>query len=179
MKAKKSLKTKGQMRRAAHRPSTFSPVIALRIIKRMSHGETLRSICRDDDMPHFDTVYSWQSKLAEFADAFAQARVVGTHNLADECLEIADRKGLDPQDRRVMIDTRLRLIGMWNRRDYGEKRELDVHNSISLGDLVEASYKRLEERGQQPNTLDITPQIEAPHTDDISALDKRARRVAT
>ena len=95
--------------------------------------------------------------------------MIGTHNLADECLEIADRPGLDPADRRVMIDTRLKLIGMWNRKDYGERRELEVGGDITLGDLIEASYKRIEERGAAqlaaPTMTDITPSVSTRTTD--------------
>ena len=53
--------------------------------------------------------------------ATARARKLGTHYLAGESLTIADDLSIDPQHKRVMVDTRLRLIGKWNRKDYGDK----------------------------------------------------------
>jgi hypothetical protein len=44
--------------------------------------------------------------------------------MADECIKIADDASLDPQDRRVRIDTRLKLIGKWNVKVYGESTQL-------------------------------------------------------
>jgi hypothetical protein len=50
-----------------------------------------------------------------------RARQHGTHFLAGDCLRISDDPGLEPQDKRVRIDTRLRLIGKWNAKEYGDK----------------------------------------------------------
>jgi hypothetical protein len=92
-----------------------------KLVERIMMGRSLLSICRDDDIPSHATILRWRRKWPDLDDAIARARTEGTHVLAEECLEIADRKDLEPQDKRVMIDTRLRLIGKWNARAYGEK----------------------------------------------------------
>ena len=71
----------------------------------------------------------------EWAELSARARMIGTHALADQCIEIADQidgdyvktdDGLKPNHdhinrAKLRIDTRMRLIGKWNRKDYGER----------------------------------------------------------
>lgn len=106
---------------AGGRPSDFTPEIANEICERLSKGEPLSVICTDDHMPSFQTVYNWEKARPEFLEASARARHIGTHFLAYDSLRIADDPTLDPQDKRIRIDTRLRLIGKWNKRDYGDK----------------------------------------------------------
>jgi transposase-like protein len=80
------------------------------------------------------TLRDWMRE-DEWAAASARARELGTHAMADECIKIADQREHDiikTQDgekpnldhiarAKLRIDTRLRLIGQWNRRDYGQK----------------------------------------------------------
>ena len=103
------------------RPSGYTKEIADEICERVANGESFRSICKDPNMPSFTTIWRWQDENEEFRKLSARGRDWGTHNLADECLEIADREDLDPANKRVMIDTRIRLIGKWNSRAYGDK----------------------------------------------------------
>jgi len=102
-------------------------------------GRSLLSVCKDDDIPSHATVLRWRKKYLEFDEAISRAREEGTHVLAEQCLDIADNSELDPQDRRVRIDTRMRLIGKWNSKSYGDKVESKVSLSGSL-ELV----KRIE-----------------------------------
>ena len=44
------------------------------IVRRLSDGEPLRSICRDEHMPHWTSIYDWISEDAEFALRIARAR---------------------------------------------------------------------------------------------------------
>lgn len=64
--------------------------------------------------------------IADEDNSITRARDIGTHVLADECIQIADEKGVDPAEKRIRIDTRLRLIGKWNRKDYGDKVQAEV-----------------------------------------------------
>jgi hypothetical protein len=108
-------------KRPRGRPSSYSQEVADRICTRLANGETLKRICADDDMPGFVTVWRWENDNEEFRKLSARAREIGTHNLADECIGIADDPTIDPQDKRIRIDTRIRLIGKWNAKRYGDK----------------------------------------------------------
>lgn len=100
------------------------------LLERTEKGEPLVRICADHRMPARATVYSWIEADEEFAGQFRAARARGVHALAEECLEIADRAVSDAvqvADKRVRIDTRLRLAGKWLPSIYGDR--VDVNHS--------------------------------------------------
>jgi len=110
----------------------------------------MRSICAMSHMPCLTTIWNWERKHPEFLKHSAQAREYGTHSLADECLSIADDPVLDPQDKKVRIDTRLRLIGKWNAKRYGDKIEHEVsHQFIPLDQLAQ-KIESLDSNRSQP-----------------------------
>jgi hypothetical protein len=111
-------------KRPRGRPSSYSQTVADEICERLGNGEPLKVICRDAHMPGFVTVWRWEQSNEEFRNLSARAREIGTHNMADDCIAIADNPDLDPQDKRIRIDTRLRLIGKWNAKRYGDKTAL-------------------------------------------------------
>lgn len=99
------------------------------LLERTAKGETLTKVTSDPRMPARATVYTWIDEGgpnydAEFAGRFRDARAQGIHALAEECIEIADEAPKDAvhvADKRVRIDTRLRLAGKWMPKAYGEK----------------------------------------------------------
>jgi len=103
------------------RPSVKTEEVVTEILERLSGGEPLARICADEHMPHFSTVWRWEEDDEEFRKLSTRAREHGTHFMADDCLRIADDPGLEPSDKKVRIDTRLRLIGKWNAKKYGDK----------------------------------------------------------
>jgi hypothetical protein len=129
------------------RPSSFNDKIAAEICDRLSEGEPLARICADDGMPDFSTVWRWEQSNEEFRNLSARAREVGTHYLADDCIRIADDAEIDPQNKRIMVDTRLRLIGKWNAKRYGE-RVTQEHTGEGGGPILyaELSDEELDSR---------------------------------
>ncbi len=98
----------------------------------ISDGDTLTSAAMAIGVSK-STLHDWMA-LPEYVERSARAREALTHSLADQCLYIADSaKPDDAQVVRIQIDTRLRLIGKWNRKDYGEKvdGEQTVKHEIS------------------------------------------------
>ena len=97
------------------RPSIFSEALADRICERLADGESLRAICRDDEMPGTSAVIKWLTDKSEFAAQYARARELQADALFDDCLAIADDKhpdGLGTIDqRKVQIDTRKWMAG--------------------------------------------------------------------
>ena len=110
------------------RPSLFTDELADEICTRLANGEPLKRICADPHMPGFTTIWRWQDENEEFRKLTARARELGTHNLADQCIDIADDPDMDPANKRVMIETRIRLIGKWNSRAYGDKQTTTLEN---------------------------------------------------
>lgn len=80
------------------RPSLYKPETVAEILKRISNGESLRKITRDDHMPHMDTVYLWLLKHPEFSDQYARAREEQAETLADEIIALADEDPIQVVD---------------------------------------------------------------------------------
>lgn len=74
----------------AGRPSDYTPELADAICERIAEGESLRRICRDDEMPNKSTVFRWLAENGEFATKYAHAREAQADVLADEMVDIAD-----------------------------------------------------------------------------------------
>lgn len=136
------------------RASTYTAEIGAAICDRISNGEPLKRICADDSMPAYQTVRVWMKNNEAFADLSARAYEAGCHALADECLDIADTakndwmevdgnddvgyrlNGENIQRSKLRIDTRMRLIGKWLPRVYGERQHIEHSGAIGLESLV-------------------------------------------
>jgi hypothetical protein len=126
------------------RPSRYNTDTADQIIHRIMGGESLRNICKDDDMPVQQTVFTWLSKTehAEFLERYASARGIQADVMADEILDIADdgtndyvtkeRQSGDEytaldsehvQRSKLRVDTRKWLMAKLNSPKYGDKVE--------------------------------------------------------
>jgi hypothetical protein len=145
------------------RPSKHTPELVAEICERLSAGEPLRQICRDDRMPHWTRMYDWLSQDPDLSLRVARAREAGYDALAEEALEIADTPKLgakkvfssgseESEDsmtvteedmlghRKLQIETRLKLLACWNPSKYGNKVALggDPKNPIKIEAQVES-----------------------------------------
>lgn len=133
------------------RPLEFNEAVADAICERLADGESLRSICSDSEMPAKSTVFKWLGLVPAFADQYARARETQADSLADDIVDIADNKALEPNDKRVRIDARKWLAGKLRPKAYGDKVALvgggkddaPIRQSHSF-DLTTASDEELE-----------------------------------
>ncbi|MBX5157031.1 terminase small subunit protein [Rhizobium sp. NZLR3b] len=79
------------------RPTKFTQALAEKICERIADRESLRSICRDEDMPAKSTVLSWlaDDDKAAFRARYALAREILADSFVDELVEIADDRSDD------------------------------------------------------------------------------------
>lgn len=130
-------------------PSKFTNELATEICARLSMGEPLAAICRDEHMPTDRTVRTWQNEREEFASAIARAREDGFDQIAAGCLDIADS---DPertpsgtvdagavQHAKLRIETRLKLLAKWDPKRYGERMNLEHSGKVGLESIIAAS----------------------------------------
>lgn len=123
------------------RLSTFTAEMAARILQLLAEGQTLREVCRPDDMPSESVVRNWVLDDREgFAAQYSRARAVGYHSMADELVEIADDGSNDWMERknsdgstvevenhevigrsRLRVDTRKWLLSKALPKIYGDK----------------------------------------------------------
>lgn len=136
------------------RPSSYTAEVAGAICERIANGEPLKRICADELMPHYSTVRSWMVDKPEFSVLSARAYETGCHALADECLDIADTakndwmeleenddvgyrlNGENIQRSKLRIDTRMRLIGKWLPKVYGDKQHIEHSGKLGLESLI-------------------------------------------
>ena len=130
------------------RPTKLNQQVLQTIVERLSNGEPLASICRDEGMPATRTVRDWINNDPDVSAAIARAREDGEDYLAAECLRIADtpvegviekmESQLQPDGtsimavverrredmlghRKLQIETRLKLLAKWNPRKWGDR----------------------------------------------------------
>jgi len=78
------------MTKTMGRPTTYTKEIADEICNRLSQGESLRSIVKDNHMPGQSTVYEWLFKKKDFAEQYTHAREEQADTHADAIVDIAD-----------------------------------------------------------------------------------------
>lgn len=87
---------------ALGRPSDYSAELAEVICIRLSEGESLRSVCRDEKLPDKATVLRWIARHDDFRDQYVRAKAQGAEAIAEEMFEIADDASND-----YMVDMEL------------------------------------------------------------------------
>lgn len=125
----------------------FEDDIVVELLKRTEAGEPLLRICADPKMPGRRSVYEWIENDAEFSAQFHDARKRGIHALAEQCLDIADEPSKDAvaaTDKRIRIDTRLRLAGKWLPSIYGDK-VLNEHTGKDGGPIETRDLSKLSD----------------------------------
>ena len=75
-----------------YRPTDYSEKIASEICTRLTQGEPLVQMCRDEHLPHVSTIYRWLARHPDFCDTYARAREEQADTLADQIVQIADER---------------------------------------------------------------------------------------
>ena len=126
----------------------YNQAIADYVCEQLALGRSLLSITRDplEGMPAESTLRDWEKTYAEFGANSTRAREYGCHRMAAECLEIADDGRNDWMEReagpqlnsehvqrsKLRIETRMRLLGKWLPKVYGDKIEHEHKGSVNI-----------------------------------------------
>lgn len=92
---------------------------------------------------------TWYAMLVddpELAKRYARARMDGLDAMADDAVDIADRDDLDPQDKRVRVDTRKWFLSKLAPKKYGERMLVGSDPDNPIPPLVVIKSK--DESGQ-------------------------------
>lgn len=120
--------------------SKYTPELGAFICAGMADGRSMLQVCKEAGVA-YSTAYQWEIDIPEHAANSTRAREIGCHTLAHQCLDIADdsRRDWTPvkdaegaiigvrvdgehvQRSKLMIETRMRLIGKWLAKVYGDK----------------------------------------------------------
>lgn len=119
------------------RPSKRTAAIVDAIIDRLSQGEPLAQICRDEGMPHPSTFRDWANGDEALSLRFARAREDGFDQIALDAVKIADYGDEDQipdadgnlrtnseviQRSKLRVETRLKLLAKWDPKRYGDRQ---------------------------------------------------------
>jgi hypothetical protein len=149
------------------RPTLFTQDLATTICYRLAAGESLRAICRDEEMPCEAAVRAWVLDDREgFYAQYTRSREIQALSWADELLEISDdgtndwmaRKGEDGgvgwalngehiARSRLRTDTRKWLLSKMLPKVYGDRiatQQLDEHGNPAKAEQV-FRWKREDE----------------------------------
>lgn len=153
--------------------SKYTEELADQICDLVSNGVNLRKVCRMEGMPSWRTIYDWVVARPDFAARLARARELGYDALAEEALEISNTPVMGQKQvmgdkatyttvedmlghRKLQIETRLKLLAVWDPKRYGNKVQLggDADNPIKIKaevqaeELLGALLKNVELRSQ-------------------------------
>lgn len=116
-------------------PTKRTPEVEAEILRRLSSGEPLTWICRDEGMPSATTWRVWCREDEGLGIAHARARDDGFDAIAEQCIEIAEDGTNDymltqhgpqlnaehVQRSKLRVETRLKLLAKWDPKRYGDK----------------------------------------------------------
>lgn len=155
------------------------------IIERMIEGESLRSICRDPDMPSASTIFRWLDEEGDEAKAFREQYARATHARADalfdDILEIADDSRNDyveklradgqtdvafdnehVQRSRLRVDARKWAASKLNPRKYGD--DMRLRHANAEGENLRREYSD-EERAVRMASIFVAARKQFPNMD--------------
>jgi hypothetical protein len=132
----------------------FSRELWATILERVSNGESLRQVCRTEGSPPEATIRNWIRSDQELATQYAQARVLQVESWADEVRDVAFSDDLEPNDKRVRVDSLKWLLSKLKPERYGLDRLVvmgdqanpvhHLHKTISVADLTDEQLAALQ-----------------------------------
>lgn len=140
---------------AIGRPSDFTPELADTILNRLSLGDSLVSICRNEGMPQPATIYRWltgdsanpemREAYSLFRDRYAHARSIQAETKFEQISDIAYRVldgDVDPNAGRVAIDALKWAASKLAPAKYGDRIE-HVLKPARVEDMTDEELARI------------------------------------
>lgn len=115
----------------------FSQEVFDQICERIAEGESLRSICKNDDMPSVMSVMRWLAADDKLSDQYARAREIQGDREFDEAREIAfSATPEDVQVARLKYEAVRWRAGKLRPKVYGDKLDVNAKGvfSVVIGD---------------------------------------------
>lgn len=134
------------------RPTDYSQELADLICARLAEGESLRTVCKDEDMPCKTTVFMWMRSNKEFLNQYTRAKEESADALIEDMLDIADDGTNDWMEKRngegeqigwqlngehvnrsrLRVDTRKWIAEKLKPKKYGAKVSQEITGSMNL-----------------------------------------------
>lgn len=130
------------------RPTIFTKELGDLICSKIAEGESLRSICREEEMPNKATVFNWLRTNKEFLDQYELSMEERTIAMGEETIEISDdslilAQASDPksagaivQAQKLRVDTRKWLMSKMKPKKYGDKLDVMSDGKAIQGNTI-------------------------------------------
>ena len=127
------------------RPSTYSDDIAAKICLAVAQSQSglRKTLENDPELPAYGTVLTWLNKYASFSVDYARAKQQQVEAMAEDIIDISMDDSLEPNDKRVRVDTLKWLLSKLIPKTYGDK--IDV---TSGGEALAAPAHQIDARVQ-------------------------------
>ena len=140
------------------RPTIYTQKLADKICDRLSDGESLRSVCRDEAMPNKSTVFKWLREYPKLTDQYTRAKQESADAMAEDILDISDNGANDWMEKhdpdhpgydfngehlqrsRLRVDTRKWLMAKMKPKKYGDKLEIAGDKEAPLSIIVKLPW---------------------------------------
>ena len=144
------------------RPTKYSTELGNKICQEIVLGYSLRTICKEDEMPSVATIFNWFTAFPEFLEQYTRAKEAQADALVEEMLDIADDgsndwmakhgkdgagtgfalNGENVHRSRLRIDTRKWTASKLKAKKYGDSTQLKLAdadgNKLSFSSLYES-----------------------------------------
>jgi hypothetical protein len=155
------------------RPVEYADREIVEVWRRHATGESLIEICSEKGMPSFSLVYERIAESPDLGRIAASAREEYAHRLVGQSIDIAD-KDIDAPRARNRIAARQWFASKYARQTFGDKVELNVTGSVSVGAALEEARRRVRPisdltQAHDPHVIDLQAETVSEATDSQSA----------
>lgn len=140
----------------ANELTTFEATFA-RVLEIVSTGQPLRAALGDDPRNlDYSRFLRWVMQNEARKERYYDALAIGAEVVSQHMLEIADAADTveDVQRSTLRINTRKHLLGIWNRKRFGEVKQIDQNVTIDMVGAMEAARERASRRDE---IIDVKP----------------------
>ena len=116
------------------------------VLDKLAKGVTLAEILRTDlRQPEYANFINWVIRDPKRKGRYYEAQEVGAEVLSSEAVEIADGVNTieDVQRSKLRVDTRKWLVGVYNKRRFGEVKQIEIAGTISIADALQQAQMRV------------------------------------
>lgn len=112
------------------RPTDYTEELGDLICEGVARKTPLAKLCDETEgLPSCRTVYRWLRTNTEFCHNYTRAKEDQADYLVDEALTISDDIDIDPQHKRIMVDTRKWVASRFNAKKYSDKQFIETKDT--------------------------------------------------
>ena len=143
--------------KAVGRPTDYTQELVDEICEKIATGDSMRSVCRCDDMPAMTTLFRWLREKEGFKKQYEIATQERTEAMSEDIIDIADngtndwmkthgkddegykQNGETLQRSRLRVDVRKWHMSKMKPKKYGDKIQQEISDTFGLESLCDFS----------------------------------------